>query len=145
MQQAAAASREASGGGGDRNACLQRAAQRLWRLNASRVATHRLSATRYFGAQCSTMKLNYGMLPPALLRTGGCSPQTMLLLSARHQRQRAVRDRGRGVVAWSKTSPLLVHANWAVGENQKRAKLLAAGLWGCWDKYLRTCEPHVLS
>ena len=47
--------------------------------------------------------------------------------------------------AWSKTPPLLVHANWAVGENQKRAKLLAAGLWGCWDKDLRTCEPHVLS
>ena len=91
---------------GDRNACLQRAAQRRWRLNAARVATHRLSATRYFGPQCSTMKLNYGVLPPALLRTGGCSPPiTSSPATASCARPRPRRGRRRHRCSCMRTGP----------------------------------------
>lgn len=105
---------------GRTNSCLQHAAQQEWRLNASRVATHGLSATRYFVARCRNMSLAYGLLPPALFRTGGCAPpvssDSKLLCTASSD-------------AWGQTPQLLVHANWAVGEGEKRAKLLAARLW----------------
>ena len=102
---------------GRTNACLQQAAQLRWKLNASQVADRRLKATRYFSTRCRTLRLDYGLLPPALFRTGGCAPP---LISESCPAT---------IATWAKTPPLLVHANWAVGEAQKRAKLVAANLW----------------
>ena len=107
---------------GRTNACLQQAAQRHWRLNASHVAISRLKATRYFSTRCRSLRLDYGLLPPALFRSGGCAPP---LISE---------SCPAATEAWAQTRPLLIHANWAVGEAQKRAKLLAAKLW---------TQPHV--
>jgi hypothetical protein len=105
---------------GKTNPCLQLAARQLWQLNASHVATHRLGATRYFLSQCRTMRLDYGLLPPALFRTGGCSPP---ISSAVSELCAATTD------SWRQRRPLLVHANWVVGVAEKHAKLAAAGLW----------------